>query len=1200
MHKDELRKNKNGASVYVPFSAVFSSKKLSEIKEALAAIPMPIGFMVMTAYPEFSVVFINDTLVKMFGFSDDDAFLKAIKLSSLPYINPENDDIEKEEKLGGKFEPYETSYSAIKKDGYIFISQRSQRVIDENGEELIFAYYTDITAQKQAERLVETALHEYDFSIWEWDINNHICYRSAISSNSNREEPCIYENFPECLLDLNHYHLDSIETAKSVFERVKNGEKTVEAVLHIYNSKLNEYYWESVCYKTEFDRNGKAIKALVICKDVTVKKNMQYEINSASKKYETLVNSIPGGVGLYKGNENFTPIYMSDGVYAICGMTRDEYCEATKETTLAVFHPDDVPGIKKERIASLSEKRRLEYTHRVLQKDESYRWIRVSGEWLEETIDGFPVLCTVFTDVNEEIKATQALRETEIMYKTAIKSSNIDIWEYVYDSDTLTFFSSSEKLNSKMYVIKDYLRFIAKNGHIRDDSLKVILSMIESLKNGEKEITADIWHRKKNDLEYRCERVIYTNIFDDDEKPKKAYCVGRDVTREKEAEKQYHDERSYREAMQHATMASINVNLTRDCILDRKSKFSDIKKNMDNVSTVQAYFDTVAAGIPIEKIRDQFVSVFNRDELLNRFMNGETTISLELIRNINERIFWVVITAHMMKQPENNDIVAFIYSRDITNEKVMQNIMDVIVKTDYDFLIVVDATRNAAIRYGGDNLDDFYLRETLQFEEDMLEYVRQYVCEEDKQGMSGEVSLKRIMYRLETSENYNVFYRATDQNGNLSRKQLRFNYIDRQFKTILITRTDITEAFKKQEKKNRELELALEMAERANKAKSEFLSRISHEIRTPINAMIGMAQVAEYNIDNKAVILDSIDKSKQASKFLLALINDILDMAKIENGKIALKNEIINCHALLDRIKTIISAQADPKGIEYTVMGLKDCKDNFIGDMIRLQQILINIISNAVKFTPCGGRVVLDISHNDYDPNIAEGSMVKFCFKISDTGIGIGKKFLPDIFKPFSQEHSGVTTKYGGNGLGLAISKNLAKLMDGDITVESVVGIGTTFTVTVKLKLFSGNITEKKSDFSDAKKIYDFSGKRILLIEDHPLNIMVAKKLLEYCHANIDVAENGEIGLNIFALSPEHYYDAVLMDIRMPIMDGLEATRRIRAINSEWAKAIPIIAMSANAFDEDIKKSKEAGMNEHLAKPIDAELLYRILNDFMK
>ncbi|MEG1778543.1 MAG: ATP-binding protein, partial [Oscillospiraceae bacterium] len=421
------------------------------------------------------------------------------------------------------------------------------------------------------------------------------------------------------------------------------------------------------------------------------------------------------------------------------------------------------------------------------------------------------------------------------------------------------------------------------------------------------------------------------------------------------------------------------------------------------------------------------------------------------------------------------------------------------------------------------------------------------------------------------------------------------SYINRELKSFLMTRTDITAAVDEQEKRNQELVTAVEMAERANSAKSDFLSRISHEIRTPMNAIIGMSQIALQYLDDKELATESIEKSLYASQYLLLLLNDILDMSKIESGKVTLKNEVIICQHFLNAIGTIIETQAKAKGVKYLVTEFEERKNAYIGDGVRLQQILINILSNAVKFTPKGGTVRLDISQIS-----ADTKRVNMCFKISDTGIGISETFLPNLFQPFSQEHSGIRSDYGGSGLGLAISKNLTQLMGGDISVKSQLNNGTVINVNIPLEIPQDSLAATIPDsITTQNEVYDFSGKRFLLVEDHQLNILVAKKLLEFKNAKVDVAENGQIGLSMFAAAPEHTYDVILMDIRMPVMDGLQAAEKIRSLDSKWAKIVPIIAMSANAFDDDIIKSKNSGINSHLAKPINSELLYHTIYQFL-
>ncbi|MEG0571081.1 MAG: ATP-binding protein [Oscillospiraceae bacterium] len=524
----------------------------------------------------------------------------------------------------------------------------------------------------------------------------------------------------------------------------------------------------------------------------------------------------------------------------------------------------------------------------------------------------------------------------------------------------------------------------------------------------------------------------------------------------------------------------------------------------------------------------------------------------------------------------------------------MQNVMNAIVKTDYDFLVVVDAQRNSAVRYSEKNLGNTYAYESENFEEETREYVRKYLFEEDRERVVSEVTTKNILEKLDKYTTYSIFYKTLGKDGQTLHKQLRFSYINKELKSFLMTRVDITAAVQEQEKKNQELVAAVEMAQQANEAKSEFLSRISHEIRTPMNAIMGMNQLALQHMVDTGFVEDCIKKSQYSSQYLMLLINDILDMSKIESGNVVIESKIIDSQLIMEAINTIIGMQAKTKGVGYSVTDFTSDRA-YLGDSVRLQQILINILSNAVKFTPAGGKVDLKITHATRSEKIE-----KVLFTISDTGIGISPGFLPNIFKPFTQEHSNATTGYGGSGLGLAISKNIAVLMGGDITVESELGKGTTFYVTIPF-LIHDSKHEKVQEGQDEEQTdtFDFTGKKILLVEDHDLNIMVAKKLLEFTNIEVEVAVNGKIALDILSQGNEKKYDAILMDIRMPIMDGLEAAQRIRSLDNAWAKTIPIIAMSANAFDEDRQKSKAAGMNAHLAKPIDSQLLYRTLSSLM-
>ena len=540
---------------------------------------------------------------------------------------------------------------------------------------------------------------------------------------------------------------------------------------------------------------------------------------------------------------------------------------------------------------------------------------------------------------------------------------------------------------------------------------------------------------------------------------------------------------------------------------------------------------------------------------------------------------------------------------------------------------------------------------------------------------------------------------------------------------------DVDTATRKAMEQQRALSDALTAAEEANKAKTAFLSNMSHEIRTPMNAIIGLDSIALNNPDISQETREYLEKIGASADHLLGLINDILDMSRIESGRLTLKNEEFSFRKLLEAVNTMFSSQCQEKGLEYQCHLNSEVDDYYIGDNMKLRQVLINILGNAVKFTPEGGKVELQVERSaKFDGK----STLRFT--ISDTGIGMSKEYLPRLFDTFSQEDSSTTNKYGSTGLGLAITKSIVEMMNGHIDVTSEKGIGTTFTVTVTLSdsaktdlqgeeeeinpgemtvlivdddpvacrhaqlvlekagiasdlassgkqavdmvklrharmtpynlilvdwkmpemdgvettrqiraeighesaiiiltayrwddvleealeagvdsflpkpLFAAAVLDefkaalKRKDIPSKKEQTkaDLAGRHILLAEDIDVNAEIMLMVLQMRNMEADRAENGKKAVELFAAHPEGFYDAILMDMRMPEMDGLEATRVIRAMDRADAQSIPIIALTANAFDEDVQRSMQAGLNAHLSKPIQPELLFETLESLIR
>ena len=386
------------------------------------------------------------------------------------------------------------------------------------------------------------------------------------------------------------------------------------------------------------------------------------------------------------------------------------------------------------------------------------------------------------------------------------------------------------------------------------------------------------------------------------------------------------------------------------------------------------------------------------------------------------------------------------------------------------------------------------------------------------------------------------------------------------------------------------LKRVAEEAKRANLAKMDFLRRMSHDLRTPINGIRGMLEISNRFPNDVQKLQEYRKKMWDASGYLLNLINSILDMNKLESGQLVADHSSFNLLESLQNIYTIISTQATEKGLKISSDTSQIIHSHLIGSPLYLNQILINVVNNAVKYTPAGGTIELSCKEE-----MASKEYSKYCFVIRDTGIGMSSEFQAHVYEAFSQEHSQIFNGYAGTGLGLAITKQLVEFLNGTIDFESKPGKGTTFRIDLPFQIDYAEQAEKKRKSTT----FDLSGKKILLVEDNELNLEIAKFILEDAGAQVGVAQNGQEAVARFREASPFSYALILMDIMMPIMNGYEATKAIRSMARPDSRMVPIIAMSANAFQDDIAESKRVGMNEHLSKPLDSVKLLNSIAKYM-
>ena len=455
------------------------------------------------------------------------------------------------------------------------------------------------------------------------------------------------------------------------------------------------------------------------------------------------------------------------------------------------------------------------------------------------------------------------------------------------------------------------------------------------------------------------------------------------------------------------------------------------------------------------------------------------------------------------------------------------------------------------------------------------------IYEEDRDRFMGTFTKEKIMSILERDGSFTMKYRLMfgDTPVFVSMKATLLD--DKDGRHLIVGTYNIDAQMK------REQEYRGRMAEARTSARNDFLANMSHDIRTPMNAIVGYTGIAKSHLDDREAVLSALDRIGSSSHFLLSLINDILDISKIESGKMQLSNGPCDLEVIFRRIEDITALQAKDKSLQITYQ--HDTVHNFkvIGDELRIEQVLINIISNAIKYTPEGKTV--DLIAEEYP---AAGNMNKYRFIVRDSGIGISEEYLPHLFESFTREEKTTVNRVQGTGLGLAITAKVVELMGGTISVKSTLGEGSEFTVDLELE----SLEDDDSDEACANIDVDLAGRRVLLVEDNVINAEIATMILTEYGLSVDQAKNGKVGLDRVQEMGAGYYDAVLMDIQMPVMNGYEATQAIRDLDGDYYKSLAIIAMSANAYDEDVQACLAVGMDAHIAKPFDPDDLLKLLH----
>lgn len=811
-----------------------------------------------------------------------------------------------------------------------------------------------------------------------------------------------------------------------------------------------------------------------------------------------------------------------------------------------------------------------------------YVWIQAEGQAVFES-DISALAYIACTDVTTQKETQQELADNETRYRLAVSGAQMIVWECDLVGQRITV----PAYVSERYHVGPVIEPVpsALLGLLEKGEEARFLTFFKAMQSRCSPESGEFWFRPTPDRPACCIRFIYTVRCDSRGQPVTAYGIGQDITAQR------WEERSYKQFIHNLfvhdvnSVGSIHLNLTKNtCITDEASNL--FYREYEDDRTVEGFFDRAQRSLVTEEECKAFQEIFNLPGLLQAFAQGTTGRSgCFQWRMDTGDIRWIRTSINMAQNPLTGDIEAVALAVDIHDTEQIERIIQRLSRENYEFLGLVNLERAViTLRHvkEGSLLEEFYpCREYSRF----VSFLAQYLVPEGKIRFLRALELPRMQERLRTDDKYAVSCDFIGPDGNRRRKRFSYSYMDESRQDILILGTDVTAEYQQGQQRIGRIQDALLSARRASQAKSRFLSTMSHDMRTPLQGILGFTRLAieaETGQEKKAYL----EKIRTSGRFLQEIINDTLDMSRIESGHILLRPEVILNRQLITTVVTAVQAAAEARQVRFIVDTSRSFPVYISIDSINAKKILLNLLSNAVKFTPPGGTVTFIIEHLE-EP--VQGWNWRFI--VRDTGIGISPEFLPHIFEPFEQEHHSGKNSLGGTGLGLSIVKQLVERMGGVIEVDSELGKGTTFTMYMKLEVMPPPPAVKMQE----TELSLLEGKRVLLCEDHPLNRELACLLLEEKGMTAFCAENGQAGVEKFSTAPEGYFAAILMDIRMPVMDGFQAVRSIRSLPRKDARVVPVIAMTADAFDEKISTSRADGFTAYLTKPVEPDLLYRTL-----
>ena len=971
------------------------------------------------------------------------------------------------------------------------------------------------------------------------------------------------------------------------------GGDTLRHTCRIFHDGFGEYRW--ICIEGSRRTGSDGGEFLyVVYSDVTEQRRLE-------QYFQNTLKNLPGGVVVvrYEEDGSIIPEYISEGLAATTGMSLEDTWKLYQKDALTGVHPEDLEHVRKQLAAYfVSGKSHWEIEYRLLKGSGDYVWVKNTLSLIEHE-GGVRKIYSVYNDMTKEREERTRVRQqyNDLLLRHYQKSDpnvlvmghcNITQDRIIQISDQTgaqllkTFGSVRETFFTGLsaLVVEDEERQVFLNTYLGGPALA-------AYERGETKQVKNFFVMLPNEEIGRYVKVEMSMVSTPDSGDVTGILTVMDITEQIAAERVVHQ----LSVTGYDFVADVDLRRDTYKVLSRDDNAGCVPPQQGSHSLFVAQ---MAESRVVPRDRERYLDSLNPDRMLERLKQGQAyTFAFSMEDDSGD-----VRAKNITVSPIDLRLGRVCLSRtDITDSiREQQRLLRVIAYT-CELAGFIDASAGTLTMYTRQMvLENLPPHNAQNYNAVLDNLVGYYETAAEREVIKKIFHLETLLRKLkEKPEGYDFVLPYQGEEG-LRYKQVNVLWGDLNHKTVCMVRADVTDMLNTERAAKAELERALLLSRQASQAKSDFLSAMSHDIRTPMNAIMGMTTLAKANIGDPCRVQDCLQKISASSNHLLSLINDILDMNRIESAKITLNRERIYLPDLVKQVGEIIMPQADQAGLQYDIRLGRIRNPYFYGDILRITQILINILGNAVKFTPRGGTVRFMV---DELPAAEKSQWACYRFTISDTGIGMEEETLTHLFEPFVRSRA--VSRMEGSGLGLSIVKGLVDLMEGHISVQSEPNKGTAFQVELKVETAPEGTSQLTPELQPLDKIdgHLFLGRRFLVAEDNEINAEIVCEILGMCGAKTEVRGNGALAVEEFRAAAPGTYDAILMDIQMPVMDGYEAARTIRADMRADARSIPIIAMTANAFEKDVKEAWEAGMDAHIAKPLDVNVLYEKLTQLL-